>query len=316
VDFWAVFESAPDADLLLAPDPPDFTIVAANAARLRATMMRREDVVGRPLFEVFPDDPDATGVRSLQASLQEVIRTGQPHRMALQKYDVRTPEGVLEERYRDPLNAPVFDDQGMLTYIIHRVEDVTEKVHAGTRLRRLESVVTAANDAVMVSEPAAAGGSGRRIVYVNDAFTRMTGYAPDDIIGKTTDVLVGPETDRETVQRIRTALERREPVHAELLNYRRDGSQFWVEVSVAPVLDESGAVVQWTSVQRDTTERRQAEATALRLTRETAARTEEARCGWSSRPRSRRPPVRASRSATVRRRFTPSRRSSPRAPWR
>jgi PAS domain S-box-containing protein len=280
VNFWAVFESAPDAYLLLAPDPPHFTMVAANDARLRATMTRREDIIGRPLFEVFPDnpgDPGATGVRNLQASLEEVIRTGKPHRMALQKYDIRTPAGEFEERYWEPLNAPVFDGPGTLIYIIHRVEDVTEQARADTRLRILESVVTTANDSVMVTEPLPLEGPGPRIVYVNEAFTRMTGYAPEEVIGQATEMLVGPETDPETIRRIRVALERREPVRAELLNYRRDGSPFWMEVSIAPVLDEQGAVVQWTSVQRDTTERREAEATALRFARERAARTEEAR---------------------------------------
>ncbi len=280
VNVWAVFESAPDAYLLLAPDPPRFTMVAANRAHLRATMTRRDEVVGHPLFDVFPDnpaDPGATGVRNLRASLEEVMRTGKPHRMALQKHDIRTPEGVFEERYWDPLNAPVFDERGTLICIIHRVEDVTEQVQAGSRLRVLESVVTTANDAVMVTEPAPLEGPGPRIVYVNEAFTRMTGYAQDEVIGETTELLVGPETDRSTIRRIRASLERREPVCAELLNYRRDGTPFWVEVSIAPVLDESGTVVQWTSVQRDITERRRADETALRLARETAARTEEAR---------------------------------------
>ncbi len=119
-------------------------MVAANETRLRVTMTRREDVVGRPLFEVFPDnptDPAATGVRNLQASLHEVLRTGKPHRMALQKYDIRTPGGEFEERYWDPLNSPVFDGRGNLIYIIHRVEDVTEQVRSGHRLKLLESVL-------------------------------------------------------------------------------------------------------------------------------------------------------------------------------
>lgn len=280
LNFWAVFESAPDAYLLLAPDPPRFTMVAANEARLRATLTRREDVVGRSLFEVFPDnpnDPGATGVRNLLASLDEVIRTGKPHRMALQKYDIRTPGGTFEERYWDPLNAPVFDDRGGLVYIIHRVEDVTAQVRADTRLRILENVVTTANDAVMVTEPGPLDGAGPRILYVNAAFTRMTGYAPDEVIGRTTKMLLGPDSDPETVERILAALQRREPVRAELTNYRKDGSTFCVEASITPVLDEHGEVVQWTSVQRDTTERREAQQTALRLARETAARAEEER---------------------------------------
>ena len=134
--FWAVFEHAPDAYLLLAADPPRFTMVAANEARLRVTMTRREDVIGRPLFEVFPDnpnDPAATGVRNLQASLQEVLRTRKRHRMPLQKYDIRRPDRRFEERYWDPLNSPVFDEEGNLVYIIHRVDDVTEFVHLRKR---------------------------------------------------------------------------------------------------------------------------------------------------------------------------------------
>jgi PAS domain-containing protein len=78
-DFRAAFDSAPDAYLLLAPDAPRFTMLAANEARLRATMTRPEDVIGKPLFEVFPDNPTdarATGVRNLEASLREVLRTG------------------------------------------------------------------------------------------------------------------------------------------------------------------------------------------------------------------------------------------------
>ncbi|MBV9772845.1 MAG: PAS domain-containing protein, partial [Gemmatimonadetes bacterium] len=276
--FWAVFESAPDAYLLLAPDPPHFTMVAANEARLRATLTRRENVVGHPLFEVFPDNPDdpgATGVRNLQASLEEVLRTGRPHRMALQKYDIRTPEGGFEERYWDPLNAPVFDEGGRLIYIIHRVEDVTEHVRSDSRLRILESVVTTANDAVVVTDPKPLGGTGPRIVYVNEAFTRATGYAPGEVLGKTPRILQGTGTDPDTLRRIRAALERREPVRAEMLDYRKDGTPFWVEISIVPVRDESGALVQWASVQRDTTERRQAEETELRLARETAARAQE-----------------------------------------
>ena len=86
LDFWAIFNAAPDAYLLLAPDAPRFTILAANQTRLRVTMTQRADVLGRPLFEVFPynpTDPAATGARNLRASLDEVVRTRRPHRMAL-----------------------------------------------------------------------------------------------------------------------------------------------------------------------------------------------------------------------------------------
>jgi PAS domain S-box-containing protein len=279
-DFWAVFESAPDAYLLLAPDPPRFTMIAANEARCRATLTSSADVVGRPLFEVFPDnpgDPSASGVRNLEASLNQVLRTGKPHRMALQKYDIRMPSGEFETRYWDPLNSPVHDAKGELIYIIHRVEDVTEQVLSGTRLRILESVVKTANDAVVVTDADVDRADGPHIIYVNDAFARMTGYSPREVLGRTPRLLQGPETDPAAIRRIHDALDRQEPVRVELLNYRSDKSPYWVEISISPVRDETGAVVQWTGVHRETTQRRIAEETARRLERERAARAEEER---------------------------------------
>ncbi len=130
-DFRALFESAPGLYLVLTPD---FTIVGVSDAYLRATMTRREDILGRGLFEVFPDNPDdpgATGVANLRASLTRVLAQGRPDAMAVQKYDIRRPEsegGGFEERHWSPVNSPVFGSDGEMAYIIHRVEDVTEFV--------------------------------------------------------------------------------------------------------------------------------------------------------------------------------------------
>jgi signal transduction histidine kinase/CheY-like chemotaxis protein len=97
-------------------------------------MTTREKIVGRNLFEVFPDnpaDPHATGILNLRASLDIVVNDRVQHTMAVQKYDIRRSDlegGEFEERYWSPVNAPVFGDDGELRYIIHRVEDVTEFV--------------------------------------------------------------------------------------------------------------------------------------------------------------------------------------------
>lgn len=130
-DFALIFNHLPDLYLVLKPD---FTMVAANEARLKATMTTREGTLGKNLFDLFPDNPDepnATGVANLRASLKRVVATKQPDTMAVQKYDIPRPEsegGGFEERYWSPMNAPVLDDHGEMTYIVHRVEDVTEFV--------------------------------------------------------------------------------------------------------------------------------------------------------------------------------------------
>ena len=134
-DFRAIFEASPGNYLLLSPD---FTIVGVNQCYLEATMTRREEIVGRGLFDIFPDnptDPRADGVRNLRASLERVLATKHPDRMPVQHYDIRRPAsegGGFEERYWSPLNSPVLDPQGNVDYIIHWVEDVTEFI----RLKR------------------------------------------------------------------------------------------------------------------------------------------------------------------------------------
>src|SRR3989449_4936582 len=130
-DFQVLFESAPGLYLVLTPA---LTIVAVSDAYLKATMTKREEILGRGLFEVFPnnpDDPAATRVRNLRASLDRVLTNRVPDTMAVQKYDIRRPEsegGGCEERYWSPVNSPVLGADGKVAYIIHRVEDVTEFV--------------------------------------------------------------------------------------------------------------------------------------------------------------------------------------------
>jgi signal transduction histidine kinase len=129
-DYCKLFEAAPAPYLVLAPD---LTIVGVNEAYLRATLTRREDIIGRGLFDVFPDNPDdpaATGVRNLTASLRRVAALKQSDTMAVQKYDIRRPDGTFEVRYWSPINCPVFGDDGDIRYIIHHVQDVTDYVRS------------------------------------------------------------------------------------------------------------------------------------------------------------------------------------------
>ncbi len=127
LQFQALFESAPGLFLVLKPD---FTIVAVSNAYLKATLTERGKILGRGLFEVFPDNPDdpqADGVRNLRASLERVLSHRTSDTMAVQKYDVQNPEtGLFEEKYWSPVNTPVVGAGNNVEFIIHRVEDVTE----------------------------------------------------------------------------------------------------------------------------------------------------------------------------------------------
>jgi signal transduction histidine kinase/CheY-like chemotaxis protein len=130
-DFKALFEASPGLFLVLNPH---FKIIAVSDAYLRATKTVREHILGKGIFDVFPDNPDdinATGVKNLSASLNRVLKNKEPDKMAIQKYDIPRPKdegGGFEERYWNPVNYPVLNKENELVYIIHNVEDVTELV--------------------------------------------------------------------------------------------------------------------------------------------------------------------------------------------
>jgi PAS domain S-box-containing protein len=138
-DFKLLFESVPGLYLILSPD---LIILNASDTYLRATMTKRDEIIGHHLFDVFPDNPndaDATGTKNLKASLDRVIEKHIPDIMRIQKYDVAKPGSqgkIFEERYWSPVNSPVLDKSGKLVYIIHRVEDVTEFVKLKQKVGR------------------------------------------------------------------------------------------------------------------------------------------------------------------------------------
>ena len=139
-DFRALFEEGPGCYLVLSPD---LRIVAVSEGYLSATRTVREQIVGRGVFEVLPDNPDdptASGVPNTRASFERVIAEGVSDSMPVQRHDIRRSDGEFETRYWSPINTPIFgvdpmSSTGQLAWIIHRVEDVTEFV----RLKQAET---------------------------------------------------------------------------------------------------------------------------------------------------------------------------------
>lgn len=127
------------------------------------------------------------------------------------------------------------------------------------RLRLLESVVVNAKDAILITEAEPISEPGPRIIYCNPAFLATTGFGLSDVIGLTPRILHTEETSRATLDLIRAALSKWEPIEVELINARKDGSKFWVQLSIVPVANERGWFTHWVSVQRDISERKEAE---------------------------------------------------------
>ena len=138
--------------------------------------------------------------------------------------------------------------------VIATFTDLTARNRSEARLRLLESCIARLNDMVIVTEVEPQNEPGPRIVFVNDAFVRVTGYTREEALGRSPRFLQGPKTSRAERLRIREALDRRLPVRAELLNYKKSGAEYWVELDIAPVGDGTGHITHFVAVQRDITE--------------------------------------------------------------
>ncbi len=288
--FERLFQASPAPCLVLKPDAPHFTIFEVNDAYLAATMRAREDVVGRGIFEAFPDNPDdptVAGVRTLQASLEHVLATRQPDTLPGLKYDITRPDGRFEERWWSPVNSPVLDESGEVEFIIHNANDVTEQHRAEASLRESESRLAAAFESVpagvavinLAGEVVLANGECRRFLPdgIIPSHDLERGYrwqawddrgrviAPDDYPGarasRGASVIPGQE----------------------MLYTGDDGRAVWTNVAAAPTFNVVGQVTGSVSVISDITGRKANEvrlATELRhttLLRDLAARlvTEE-----------------------------------------
>lgn len=115
----------------------------------------------------------------------------------------------------------------------------------------LVEIAELTGEVLLISETGSIDEPGPAIVYINPAFTRMTGYRAEELIGLTPRVLQGPKTSPAARAQIRSALAQWQPIRIELTNYRRDGSEFQVELTIFPLADQDGWFRYWVSVQRE-----------------------------------------------------------------
>lgn len=153
-----------------------------------------------------------------------------------------------------------YNEQGQAVQMLGTVMEISDRKAREEQLRLLQSVVVHTHDGVVITEANPTDPTASPIVYANPAFTQMTGYTLEELLGKTLYILQGEKSDPATLDKIRTARQSGQPVQVEGINYTKDGREFWVEVSIFPIDDKTGQVTHWVSVGRDITERKQTEA--------------------------------------------------------
>jgi len=302
-DFGALFAQAPGLYLVL---DPNLTIRAVNDAYCRATMTHREDIVGRNLFDVFPDNPDdpaADGVSNLRSSLGRVLELGRPDVMSIQKYDIRKPDsegGGFEERYWNPINTPVLGPDGRVGSILHCVEDVTELVRMrkseATQVemaRGQERVIARLRDANReLADQMEQIKTLRRYTYFfallvensidpiitflmdgevkswNRAAQEMFGYDKDEIVNRHVDRILPPDLKDEQ-DALWARLRAGEKVHDfETLRRAKDGTDVAVALTLSPIRNENQEIIGASQVVRDITEQKRTQKKMLGLQEE------------------------------------------------
>jgi PAS domain S-box-containing protein len=258
--FRTLYEAQHTAHLVLSRD---LIIEDVSPAYLEATMTRRQDLIGKHMFEAFPanpDDPSATGVRNLRSSLARALQTHEPDRMPVQKYDIRRPSGEFEVRWWAPLNLPVFADDGTVRHIIHQVEDVTAEMIERQRVaeaRAGEARFRAVAEAIpgLVFESDAAG----RYTYVNHHYRDHTGLPFEALLGDGWHQVVHPD-DRERVDAAWSEASRTgDSYEVECRLRGRDGTWRWFMRRASALRGGDGRVEKWIGVCTDIDDARRAQ---------------------------------------------------------
>lgn len=150
-------------------------------------------------------------------------------------------------------------EDGKILRVVGALQDISEKHASEEQLRLLETAISRLNDIVLITDAGPIDASGPRIVFVNDAFERRTGYSREEVLGRSPRLLQGPNTQRAELDRIGAALRSWQPARGELINYTKDGKEFWIELDIVPIADGKGQFTHWVSVERDVTHRKLAE---------------------------------------------------------
>lgn len=168
-----------------------------------------------------------------------------------------------------------YDKQGEPYWVVIECRPIHDELGRITRFVSIESDIEA-NDAIIISEICPTDPHGAKILSVNAAFERMTDYLNSEVVGHNPRMLQGPGTDAATRKRIRDGLRKWQPVRAEMLNYRKDGAEFWVKLNITPLADEHGWFTHGVSVQRNITERKERERERSRMSQELADASRQA----------------------------------------
>lgn len=240
--------------------PLGIAMIDSQSSKIMHLNPRFAEILGRNQQELrgaswkdFTHQQDLSGNQSL---IRQMVEGQLPSFQALQRYTRPDGSSVYADMHVASLETG--PDGRVITHLC-MIEDISQRLKEEQQMKLLQSVVTQIADAVLITRAERLEEPGPEIVYANQAFLELCGYEEAEVLGRSPRFLQGPRTSRSALDELRRALEHFQPVEVELLNYRKDGSVFWNNISIVPLLDEAGKPTHFISLQRDITLRKEQE---------------------------------------------------------
>jgi PAS domain S-box-containing protein len=247
-----LFEAAQDGILILDVDLGRIT--DANPFVCKLLGFSHREMIGNTVGELSP----FKDMVSNQAMLELLLKHGyvRYHDLPLETRDGRK---IAVEFVSNVYQA------GDKKVIQCNIRDITDRKKSEQRMALLNTCVSHLNDIVMVTEADPIDEPGPRIVFVNEAFERLTGYTPAETLGRSPRFLQGEKTDRRILAEIRQALAQRQPIRRQIINYGKDGTEYWLDMDIVPIFDSEGKCTHFAAIERDITEAKRNEEARGRL---------------------------------------------------
>ncbi len=207
-----------------------------------------EEVIDLNIWEICHPD-DISG--SEKALAHSIDNPGVP----VPGYTSRIKHKDGSWRWIKPVVTNLLHDPAVRGFV-DNFRDITEEVEEEQQLKLLESVITNTKDAVLITDAKAEDATGLKIIYINEAFTKMTGFTPEDVIGKSPQMLQGSTVDVKELEKLDRAVKNWETFEMTTTNCKKNGEDFWVNFTITPVANEKGEYTHWISIERDVTEQK------------------------------------------------------------
>jgi len=247
--FKALFDNLPDAVYV---KDIQFRKILANPIDLQYMNVKSEDdIIGKTDAEVYNNDV----AESSYTDEVKIFKTGE----AIINKENFFVDNNGKVHWMLNSKVPFRNSDNEIIGIVGISREITEKKKEEERLKLLESVILNTTDAVVITDILPDAKVKTKIIFVNNSYCKMTGYTLEEVIGKSPSILQGIKTDKEILIQVKESMDRFLPCHFEVINYKKNGEEFWTSISLSPIANSEGVYTHWIAIKRDITEKKQLE---------------------------------------------------------